>query len=181
VTRDHDVARRAFEGLFHGDAKSLRDELRGELVSSGYDAAESRDGWPVQTWRRVLELVRQRSCPKLSQSEGFRDLGRRFARGFGETPVGWVFTAVAPLLGPERALMAVPKYLHVVRKNLAVELHAVDARRFQFIAKDALFSEAEPPDFLAGCLEQVLIATGETPRVKVASFDGVRLELDVAW
>ncbi|MEW5740605.1 MAG: DUF2378 family protein [Myxococcota bacterium] len=180
-SREHDVTPRVFDGLFHGEWAALREVLKAELCAAGYDAATPRPGWPVGVWRAVLDVVRRHALADLPEADGLRELGRRFAKGFGQTPVGWVFTAVAPLIGPERALFAVPRYLHTARKHMKVTVDVLGEGHARLTALDDEWPRAEPPDFLAGCIEAVLLAAGVAPRVAVSTFTGGRLELDVRW
>lgn len=172
-----DVPARVFEGLFLGGELLPNDALAAELARLGYRPGNDREAYPAQTWRQALEVARRHAYPQLSEAEGFRALGRRFAAGFGKTVVGRVFRAVAPLFGVDRTLLSVPRYLHTVRRRMSVEVHAVGANRYRLVAID----RHPHPDFIAGCMLGILdVFSLEGTAVIVAS-EPQRFELEISW
>ncbi len=175
--QEDDVPARVFEGLFLGGALLPDDLLSAELARLGFQPGNGRDSYSAKTWREALEVARRHAYPLLTEAEGFRALGRRFAEGFGRTVVGRVFRAVAPLFGVDRTLLSVPRYLHTVRKHMRVELHALEANRYRLVA----FDPHPNADFIAGCMLGILDVFSIEGTAVVVVSEADRFELELFW
>jgi uncharacterized protein (TIGR02265 family) len=157
------VSRRTFEGLLRGEGCALTPALEAELVSLGYDPHRPQDGYSAQLWLEVVHAVRRQVFPSLSVEQGSEALGRRFTLGLGETTVGSVFKRVAPIFGLERTILAVPRYLHTVRRDLQVTLVSEGHHHWRLMADD----EQSNPFFIAGCLRGLVDLFGRPSRALV--------------
>jgi uncharacterized protein (TIGR02265 family) len=173
----HEVPRRVFDGLFAAEGCALTPALREDLKAIGFDPDSSVDGFPVETWRASVDVVRRHVLPEVEREAALVQLGRRFAAGFGRTPVGWVLRGVAPLFGPDRTLLAVPRYLHTVRRSMKVAVHAEGQGRYRLVAEDP---SSDPP-FIGGCLLGILDIFGLDGRMRVVNARSGGFEIELEW
>ena len=170
------VPQRDFEGLF-GNVLRPGGAFAAGLREVGYDPEQPRERYPLAVWRAALEVARRHAHPGLSTPLAYRALGRQFVQGFGQTVVGTVFAAAAPLIGAERVLVRLPAYLRAGRDDMRLELRALGPRRWQ-----AQVEDPQPlPEFVAGVIEEVLGLTGVEPRVQLLVQGETHYTLAVSW
>lgn len=155
----------------------MSDALKVALRDAGLDVEHLEPTYAVATMRAVMDLLRRDICPELDEGAGFRQLGRRFVLGFKQTPVGWIFTAMAPLFGPDLTMQTLPRYLSSVRDNFPLSVIAEGDRRYRFISHDV----AQYPEFIAGCVELVLETCGLAAYEVVCLRREPGFELEVSW
>lgn len=146
------VPRRSFEALLAGLGPAHLPALREALRGLGVDPDALHERYPLSLWRRALEAAAAIALPQLPEAEAQRQLGARVVRGFSTTVVGRVFALAAPLLGPERCMGYMPRYLSAAREDLVVDARMEGPRRWTLDIRDV-----EPrPYFVAGSVEAVL-------------------------
>lgn len=177
MVHEDDVPARVFEGMFLGAGLLPHDALATELATLGYMPGQPRESYSAKTWRDALSCARRHVYPELSDVEGFRALGRRFAEGFGKTVVGRVFRAVAPLFGVDRTLLSVPRYLHAVRRRMDLEMHALGVNRYRLVARDP----HPNVEFIAGCMLGILEVFSLAGTAVVTTVDAERFEIEISW
>lgn len=172
-----DVPLRVFESLLRYSELEVDDALLDGARAAGFDVKSPRDAYPAAVWRAVLELVRSRRYPALSEAAGMREVGRVFVRGFAASPVGWVFGASARLLGPERVVQSIPRYLHAVRRGMQVATFQLGPGHYRLDVDDV----APSPDFIAGCLEAILHPLGLSPTAHVLARGANSYSIELRW
>jgi uncharacterized protein (TIGR02265 family) len=173
----HEVPRRVFDGLLAAEGCALTPVLERELKALGFDPQSPDDWFTAETWRAAVDAVRRHVLPQVEREAGLVELGRRFAAGFGRTPVGLVFRGVAPLFGPDRTLLAVPRYLYTVRRSMTVAMHAEGPGRYRLVAED----RAPDPCFIGGCLLGILDIFSLPGRMRVVNVQGNAFEIELEW
>jgi uncharacterized protein (TIGR02265 family) len=168
------VTSRSFEGLLKCEGCVVTPELEAQLRTVGYDGTALQEAYSAQVWLDAVDAVRRHLFPLLSIEQGSVEVGRRFAAGLGHTTVGSVFKRVAPLFGLERTMLAVPRYLHVVRRDLEVTLLALGHHHWRLSADDAQSN----PHFIAGCLRG-LVELFDRPSRAVVHQQGSRFEVEL--
>lgn len=172
---DKDVPKRVFDSVLESGVLAIDETIRTRLLQSGYDGEAS--SYPLHVWRGVQEQLRAHFFSELEEQAGYRELGRRFTEGFGRTTVGIVFKTVAPLFGPDRTILALKRYLSVVRSEMGLTITGAGANRYL-----AVFEDAMPlPDFIAGAIEGILLTFKVAPKVEVTSRSRGGFELDISW
>lgn len=169
------VARRVVEALFAEEAIELDGALREKLAAIGLKTEVLEPEYPLALLRQTVDVVRRHVWPALPPADGFREVGRRWVRGFKHTPIGWLFRTMAPIFGPDRTLQTLPRYLTTVRKDMPLRVYPEAANRYRLVCADL---DANP-HFLAGCIEVLLETAGagsSTVEVK-AGADGFELEV----
>ncbi|HEY1087371.1 MAG TPA: DUF2378 family protein [Archangium sp.] len=174
---DNDVPARVFEALFERAELPLTPAVLEELAAIGWRRGDGSKEYSAKTWRQAIELARRHLHPELSERDGFRSLGRAFALGFGRTVVGRVFRSTAPLFGLERTFLAVPKYLHAVRKRMRVEMLVENKRHLRLLAWD----EHSNPEFIAGCMHGIFDVFDVTPDIEVSLNEPGHFVLELRW
>ncbi len=168
------VTARSFEGLLRSEGRTPTPALDAELRSLGYVREAPGDEYPAQVWLEVVDAVRRHVFPSLGREAGSEALGRRFAAGLGQTLVVSVFKRVAPVFGLERTILAVPRYLHVVRRDLEVTLLVEGQNHWRLSADDPHSN----PWFIAGCLRG-LVDLFDLPSRAVVHHQGSRFEVEL--
>jgi len=174
---DNDVPARVFEALFERAELPLTPAILEELAAIGWRQGDGSKEYSAKTWRQAIEIARRHLHPDLSERDGFRALGRAFALGFGRTVVGRVFRSTAPLFGLERTFLAVPKYLHAVRKRMRVEMLVESKRHLRLLAWD----EHSNPEFIAGCMHGIFDVFEVTPDIEVSLNEPGHFVLELRW
>jgi uncharacterized protein (TIGR02265 family) len=172
------VPRRTIEALFRPEGIPVTPALKDELLAAGLDLDRLAATCPLPLLRLAFDIARRHAFPALPRADGFRQVGRAFVNGFKQTPIGWVFRAMAPVFGPDRTIQTLPRYLSAVREDMPLQVTAVGERRYELSSSDANAN----PHFLAGCLEGVLETAGAkrfTVDVSAANTDG--FTLDIRW
>lgn len=177
VATERPIPRRTVEALLRPEVVVVSDALKAALREVGVDVEHLEPSYTVAAVRAAMDLVRRECCPGLDDAAGFRALGRRFVLGFKQTPVGWIFTAMAPLFGPDLTMQTLPRYLSSVRDNFPLTVIAEGDRRYRFISHDV----AHYPEFIAGCVELVLETCGLTTYEVVCVRRDPGFELEVCW
>jgi uncharacterized protein (TIGR02265 family) len=170
------VPRRDFDGLF-GHVLRPEGAFASGLRAVGYDPDAPLEHYPLEVWRKALEVARLHVHPQLSRAEAYRRLGRQFVQGFAQTVVGRVFAAAASLIGAEHCLARLPTYLRAGRSDMHLELRALGPRSWRALVQDP----APLPAFVAGVIEEVLRLTGVQPRVEVESQAEAQYSLAIRW
>ncbi|MFZ5439970.1 MAG: DUF2378 family protein [Myxococcota bacterium] len=152
------IPRRTLEALLRPEIVSVTPELEAELKALGIDVSSWAPKYTVRQLRQAMELVRAHTLSELPVERGYRELGRRFVLAFKQTPVGWIFSAMAPLFGPDLTMQTLPRYLSSVRDDFPISVIAEKDHRYRFIYRD----ETQYPDFIAGSVEVVLETCGLT-------------------
>jgi len=170
------VHRRVFEGLF--DLR-LRPEgaFAAALARAGYDPYRPRESYPIEVWRACLEVARTTLYPELPEDEGLRWIGRHFAEGFSETLVGRVFAAATPLLGPDRVITQLPRFLSSARDGVRLDVSCAGPHHWTL----RMIDRGGTGHFVAGVVERVLEHAHCTPTVRVTASDPEGFTLDVVW
>ena len=109
--------------------------------------------------------------------EAKRQLGTRFIEGFLQTLAGRALGVMLPMLGPERALPRVPRFMAMGAPALtgAAREEAPRSWRVEVRAPSA------NPDFDAGLVEAGLRRTGSAVRATVLECGQDRYVLGVSW
>lgn len=152
------IPRRTVEALLRPEVVSATPELLERLRAVGVDPEHLEPKYSVTQLRGVLDAIRLQVLPERPVEEGYRELGRRFVLGFKQTPVGWIFSAMAPLFGPDLTMQTLPRYLSSVRDDFPISVIAEGDHRYRFMYREA----AQYPGFIAGCVEVVLETCGVT-------------------
>lgn len=171
------IHRRTVEALLRPEVVVPSDALKAALREVGVDVEHLEPAYTVASVRSAMDLIRRASCPELDDPAGFRELGRRFVLGFKQTPVGWIFSAMAPLFGPDLTMQTLPRYLSAVRDNFPLSVIAEGDRRYRFLSHDV----AQYPEFIAGCIELVLETCGVKSYEVVCLGRDPGFELEVRW
>ena len=172
------VPRRTFEALFRPEGIAVTPALKAELFAAGLDLEHLSPSYPLALLRLAFDVARRHAFPALPEPEGHRAVGRAFVAGFKQTPIGWVFRAMAPAFGPDRTIQTLPRYLSAVRDDMPLQIIAVGERRYQMVSADP---DANP-HFLAGCLESVLQTCGASSwAVEVVAEGPDGYGIDIRW
>jgi len=171
------VPRRTFEALLRPEVAELTPALEASLQSLGLDPRHLADHYDLPTLRAVTELIRQQECAALSFDDGLREVGRRFVKGFKQTPIGWIFNTMAPFFGPARTLQQLPRYLTSVREEFPLTVVTEGETRFRLICLDAEAMGA----FMAGCIEGVLDTCGVSGALVHLRQMDQGFELEISW
>jgi uncharacterized protein (TIGR02265 family) len=177
VAAEKPIPRRTVEALLRPEVVVASDGLKAGLRELGIDLEHLEPSYAVATMRLAMDLIRAEICPERDAAAGFRELGRRFVLGFKQTPVGWIFTAMAPLFGPDLTMQTLPRYLSSVRDNFPLSVIAEGDRRYRFISHDV----AQYPEFIAGCVELVLETCGVPSYEVLCLRRDPGFELEVRW
>lgn len=143
----------AVEGLFVRDLRGvLTKEHRAELKRLGIDLERLLPAYPVDTFRRGLELVAPLVAPNQPAFEQQRELGRRLTRGYFDTLLGQALAKIAGLVGPARGLSRIDRNFRSITNYLDVKVIEQQAR-----SASVSFT---PVDGLSGLLLGIAQASG---------------------
>lgn len=150
--------------------------LAQELARVGWPPPAPAPRYATQLWRSVLEVASRHAFPALSREAALRALGQRWVEAFFETTGGRLIGATLPLMGPERAVRLLPRYIMMVRSGVDAVARAEGPGRWVLEVRERLPS----PHFVSGYIEAGMQRTGATGgRVEVLEQrpDGYRLRL----
>lgn len=171
------VARRTIEALLRPEVLALTDAVRADLLREGVDVERLEPAYSLRAMRGVFDVVRRHACPELEEAAGYREVGRRFVRGFKQTPIGWIFSRMAPAFGPHLTIETLPRYLSTVRREFPVSVVTEGDARYRLLCPDP----GTQGHFMAGAIEGVL----ETCGVAAYSVQVVPrpqgFELEITW
>ena len=171
------VPRRTFEALLRPEVLELTPALEASFLAVGVDPRRLKESYELPTLRVVIDLIRQQECAALSVDDGLREVGRRFVKGFKQTPIGWIFNTMAPFFGPARTMQQLPRYLTSVREEFPLTVLTEGETRFRLICLDVDAKAA----FMAGCIEGVLETCGVTGGTVTARPMDQGFELEISW
>lgn len=172
------VANSAFEGLFVR-ALQVSGPAVNELKAAGFDPAKMEIAYPVEVWRRCLDVAAKAYYPLLSAEKADFELGYRLVDGYLETLIGRVIGATFPLLGPDALCTRLPRFMlsGVKGQGRFPEVAKVEDGHYRF----TMFGSRPVPWFTAGSVTRVLAKTGVTPRVSVAATTPDSFTLEIRW
>ncbi len=165
-----------FEGMF---VRALQPQgaFLEELRGLGYDPQKPEPAYPTDVWIKSLEVAQRHRYPRLSPSQGLRQLGRDFVNGFLDTLVGKVIGVGLPLLGPVRALKRLPSYVTTTRTDVTVEVVVEGDRRVRMRVADPF----PIPEFFAGIVEVGLERAGVKAAVTTEAAGDGRYDMVASW
>jgi uncharacterized protein (TIGR02265 family) len=151
--------------------------LRAELKALGIDLERLELRYPAQTFAAALRLARLQCFASDPEPEAYRKMGRAFLSGFLSTLIGRVAGAVMHLLSARQLLERAPRQMKLggTGSQLKVE-HATDTS-ITFLYEEPTI----PGEFMAGCLEMVLVTKGVTPRSQVTTLAAGKYRLELSW
>lgn len=172
----HEVALATFEGLFD---RTLKPEgrFRQELREAGYDLDAPKAYYSGEVWHRAVEVATKHATPGKPREEALRILGRRMADGFFQTLVGTVIAVGMPMLGAERVVQRLPRYLASTARGVAMTIERTADRTYLFRSRDphAL------PELLAGVIEAGMARMKAQATVRVVERDPGGYALEIRW
>lgn len=171
------VPRRTFEALLRPEVVALTPAFRAAVLKLGVDPEQLASSYELPTLRAVTDCIRRHECAGLGVDDGYREVGRRFVQGFKQTPIGWIFSTMAPLFGPARTLQQLPRYLTSVREEFPVTVLTEGETRYRLICLDA----DAMAHFMAGCIEGVLLTCGVSTSTVTVLPQAQGFELEISW
>jgi len=178
VARMVRIAAGTFEGLF---VKEL--EVQGPIVAKlkeiGFDPARMEISYPVETWRKSLQLASMEYYPKLSPADGEFQLGARMVQGYFRTIVGKVIQAAMGFLSPDMLCVRLPRFFSsgVVGDVKTPVTSKVGDRHYTV----TLYGDQGVPWFTAGAVDAALRMTKVSPSVRVAEVKPDNFTIDITW
>jgi uncharacterized protein (TIGR02265 family) len=166
----------AVEGMFVRALQptgAFADELR----KVGVDVTRLEPLYPTRVWQASLEVARRHTAARLPESEGYRQLGRKFIGGFFDTLVGKMIAIGLPILGPDKMLQRLARTWASAQPDLEV-------KTVQHAEHDWSITLGGPnisADFCAGILEGGLSRTSVKPEVVVLERSSRHCVLQVRW
>jgi uncharacterized protein (TIGR02265 family) len=168
-----------FEGMYR---RALRLEstspLTEKLKEVGFDLKSPKGRYPTTVWRACLDATAKFQYPRLTLSEGHRELGRLFTAGFFETIVGKVIGSIIPFLGTDRMMARMPKFASMATSGVTLETVCEGEKvwRLKYRSRNA------SPEFMAGAIEGGVAKTKVPVKVEIQNrrdegFDIVITEL----
>ena len=167
----------AFEALF---TRVVRPEgpLAHELAAVGWPPPAPAARYTTQLWRAVLDVACRHAFPGLPREAALRALGERWVDAFFHTATGRLIGATLPLVGPERAVRLLPRYMMMTHSGVDVVARAEGPGRWLLEARQRLPS----PHFTAGYVQGGLRRTGAAgERVEVLEHGPGGYRLRLAW
>jgi uncharacterized protein (TIGR02265 family) len=158
-----------FEGMF---VRAMRPDAPfvAELKELGFDLNRMQARYPVEVWRKALEVARRRLFGERPEERGYRALGDLFVQGYFETIIGKILAVPLSLVSPERVIQRLPKSWQTARSDIRVEPPVQEGPQRWRVR----FHDSNPlPGFFAGIVEG---ASRRTRMKKQATVDIERVE-----
>ncbi|MBL8910599.1 MAG: DUF2378 family protein [Archangium sp.] len=142
----------AIEALFvRGLGARLTPEVKDRIVNKhGINLDRMPPAYPI---RQVVEACRSilpMLYPRLSEAEGFRQLGVSFMQGYVETLVGKAMVAVLKVIGPRRTLERMQKNFRTGGNYLETRFKVLGPTTCELWINDC----TGMPTFYAGMIEE---------------------------
>lgn len=166
----------AFEGLFQRALKAdgrFRDELR----LAGYDMERPRATYPTEVWNRCIDVALRHTQPHAKREDGLRGLGKVLIDGFFQTIVGSVIAVGLPMLGVERVVQRLPRYITSTSIGVSMTVEKVRDRAYRLRSQDAFAL----PELTAGLIEAGVLRTRTAVKATVIERDPGSYALDITW
>lgn len=161
-----------------GLAGQVTPELRRALRKEGLDLNALPASVPVLVYRRGLEVTARHLHPDLSEEDGFREVGRRMAKGSWMTPLSRAVTSCLRLLGPRRSVEWLSRLFRAFDSYSEVRAirEAPGCYRIQVNAPDV------PEGYAEALLEEMLREAGaRNPRARALGRDAETSSFRVTW
>jgi uncharacterized protein (TIGR02265 family) len=168
------------QGLFQVALKGrLSPGALTRLREAGLDVTQPvAVAYPVEQWRRLLEIAALDFSPEATPQEAYRRLGEQLVEGLGQTMLGKAMAAMARLVGPARTLQRMNRNLRNSDNFVEATLSEEGPGRYSLCLNDTMGL----PTFYQGILQaSVAVAGAREPRVEVARVDGVACTLSIQW
>ncbi len=168
------------EGLFlHALRGRLSRAAERRLREQGLDLSKKLlPAYPIEQWRRYLEIAVVDLYPFLPRPEGYRRLGHELVEGMGRTVLGRAMVGVARLLGPRRALRRIDHTFHSADNYVASRLTELSPTCCEVWINEVM----EQPGYYQGILEACLQTAGaRESRVEIVSREGSGATFRVEW
>lgn len=166
----------AFEGLFQRTLKA-EGPFKQELRVAGYDMDAPKAIYPTEVWNRCIDVALRHVTPGKKREEALRELGRVLIDGFFQTIVGSVIAVGLPMLGPERVVQRLPRYITSTSLGVKMTMEKLGERRYLLRSLDAYAL----PELTAGLIEAGLLRTKTTVTATVVERAPDAYALEIRW
>jgi uncharacterized protein (TIGR02265 family) len=174
------VYEQTFDGLFHiALGKRLSSAAHALLREAGLDLSRKLlPAYPVETWRRCVEIAVRDLYPEHPRSEGYRLIGHDLVEGLANTTLGRAMVGVGRLLGPTRTLRRMNNTFRSADNFVESRLTELSATRFELWINEVMGQ----PCYYQGILEACLpLAGARRVQVRVASQEGSGATYRIEW
>lgn len=174
------VYEQTFDGLFRvALGKRLSSAAHALLRAEGLElSGKLLPAYPVETWRRCVELAVRDLYPELPRSEGYRRIGSDLVQGLANTAMGRAMVGVGRLLGPTRTLRRMNTTFRSADNFVESRLTELSATRFELWINEVMGQ----PSYYQGILEACLpFAGARRVQVRVASREGTGATYHIEW
>ena len=166
----------AFEGLFQKTLKA-DGEFRRELRVAGYDMDAPKAFYPSEVWNRCIDVALRHVTPGKKREEALRALGKVLIDGFFQTIVGSVISVGLPMLGAERVVQRLPRYITSTSLGVKMTVEKMGERRYLLRSIDAYAL----PELTAGLIEAGLLRTKTAGTATVGERPPDAYAVEVRW
>src|SRR3954470_18650653 len=117
---NHTVEAALFEGMF---VRAMRPDpsFTAELKDLGFDLKRIQSRYPVEVWRKSLEVARRRLFGERPEERGYRALGNLFVEGYFETIIGKIISVPLSLVPAERVIQRMPRTWRAARPDIRID------------------------------------------------------------
>lgn len=172
------IAAGSFEGLFIRALK-VSGPIVDRLKAAGFEPDKMQPAYPVEVWRRALQIACLEYYPTLQPAQAEFELGKRMVDGYFETLVGKVLQATMPFLSTETLCKRLPR---MFASGVVGEVkQPVAARVGERHYTVQLWGDQGVPWFTAGAVDSVLRKTKAEPTVTVADVKKDSFIIDIKW
>jgi uncharacterized protein (TIGR02265 family) len=172
-----EIAGSIFEGLFIRALK-VRGPICQRLAAVGFDCQKMEPTYPVDVWRKSVQVAATEYYPTLPLNEAQFQLGSRMLQGYLETLVGKVIAAAMPFLSADTLCKRLPRLIAGGNKGMTPPtVTYLEPGHYQL----TLFGEQSIPWFTAGTIDASLRANRVTPQVVVKSSTLEQTMIDIRW
>lgn len=174
------VYEQTFDGLFRvALGKRLSSAAHALLREAGLDlSTKLLPAYPVETWRRCVEIAVRDLYPEHPRAEGYRLIGHDLVEGLASTALGRAMVGVGRLLGPTRSLRRMNNTFRSADNVVESRLTELSATRFELWINEVMGQ----PTYYVGILEACLpLAGARRVQVRVASREGRSATYLIEW
>lgn len=166
----------AFEGLFQRTLKA-EGSFRQELRVAGFDMDAPKAIYPTEVWNRCIDVALRHTGRGKNREEALRALGKVLIDGFFQTIVGSVIAVGLPMLGPERVVQRLPRYITSTSLGVQMTMEKLGERRYLLRSRDAYAL----PELTAGVIEGGLLRTKTNVTAVVVERSAEAYTLELRW
>jgi uncharacterized protein (TIGR02265 family) len=128
----------------------LTPDVRQRVEAHGIALGKLAPAYPITQVVAACRAILPMLYPRLSESDGFRQLGVSFMQGYAESLVGRAMVQMMKLIGPRRTLERMQKNFRTGGNYLETRFKVLAANEVELWINDV----TEMPGFYAGMIEE---------------------------